>query len=253
MAEPRGPEHAGHAPRVAVTAWRAVELPALLDGNDAVVCCACVRDGRAAVEATVREILGAALGDPPGGGPRGAAPFFGTFDTLRPNVRPDVHHVPPATHVRPDVPSHVTTTTLAETDIAREPGGKPFLAARDARRRLNFNVSHSGDVLLVALSRTAEVGVDVERVRVVPEWRKIADRMFDARTRDQLHADIAAGDAEGDAFVRHWCRLEAAVKATGAGLFGARPENAPTRIVDLPSLPLPAGPARYHGAIAIRP
>lgn len=188
------------AARVAVIAWPSAELSALLEANEAVVCCARAPSGRAAVDAVVREILRAAL---------------------------------------------------AEPDIARAPGGKPYLASPDAHRPLNFNVSHSGEVLLVALSRTAEVGVDVERIRLVPEWRKIADRMFDARTRDQLSADIAAGDADGDAFVRHWCRLEATVKATGAGLFGARPESARTRIVDLPQLPLPAGPARYHGALAL--
>jgi hypothetical protein len=212
MAETRGPEQ---APRVAVIAWPSTELPALLEANDAVVCCAHAPGGRTAVDALVTEML--------------------------------------------------TATILSEPGIARTPNGKPYLVSPEARRALNFNVSHSGEVLLVALSRTVEVGVDVELVRVVPEWRTIADRMFDARTRSQLGADLARGDAEGDAFIRYWCRLEAAVKATGAGLFGAGPPaspqddaprnaphgRAPTRIIDLPDLPLPASTARYHGALAL--
>lgn len=215
MIETHGTERTA---RVAVMAWPTGELQAVLDANDAVVCCARVHGGREAVDALVREILGSALELP------------------------------------------------AQTDIARTPNGKPYLAAVGARRPLNFNVSHSGDVLLVALSRTAEVGVDVELVRVVPEWPRIADRMFDVCTREQLRDDIARGDAEGDAFIRHWCRLEAAVKATGAGLFGAAApssshdstpdtthRSAPTRIIDLPDLPLPAGTARYRGALAICP
>ena len=212
MAETRGPEQ---APRVAVIAWPTTELPALLEANDAVVCCARAPGSRAAVDALVTEML--------------------------------------------------TATILTAPDVVRTPNGKPYLASPDARRPLNFNVSHSGEVLLVALSRSVEVGVDVELVRVVPEWRTIADRMFDAHTRSQLSADIARGDTEGDAFIRHWCRLEAAVKATGAGLFGPRPStsasenaprnaqhrSAPTRIIDLPDLPLPASTARYHGALAL--
>ncbi|MGH7655652.1 MAG: 4'-phosphopantetheinyl transferase family protein [Gemmatimonadaceae bacterium] len=307
MAEPRGREHAA---RVAVIAWPGADLPALLEANDAVVCCAHVAGGRAAVDAAVREILGRALGDARGGAPGGAPGgrvgdrpdpaddgtrlFLGTFDPLRPNVRTDGHHERQVDHghsgspeahekhgvresfgepreagdrgepreqtrVLLDVRSHVTTLFLPEMDIARAPGGKPYLAARDARRPLHFNVAHGGDVLLVALSRTVEVGVDVELVRTVPEWQKIADRMFDAPTHDELRADIARGEPEADAFIRHWCRLEASVKATGAGLFGTEPEpsphdRAPTRIIDLPDLPLPADATRrYHGALALSP
>lgn len=151
-------------------------------------------------------------------------------------------------------------------ETTRASGGKPYIAApgahelSGARGALNFNISHSGDVLLVALSRCAEVGVDVERVRAVPEWRAIAKRMFDTDTTDLLHAELASGADEHEAFIRCWCRHEAAVKATGEGLFPSHTRDdanddhsgcAPVRVTDLLDLPLPAGAGRYRGALAL--
>lgn len=147
----------------------------------------------------------------------------------------------------------------------RAPGGKPYIAASasergTARGALNFNISHSGNALLVALSRSAEVGVDVERVRAVPEWRAIAKRMFDAATTRLLHAELERGADESDAFIRCWCRHEASVKATGEGLFPRETRDAANayqsgraalRVIDLPDLPLPAGAGRYRGALAL--
>jgi hypothetical protein len=145
-------------------------------------------------------------------------------------------------------------------EIALTPNGKPYLAGRGAE--LKFNLSHAGGVLVVALSRTSEVGVDVERVRAVPDWRRIAERVFDQTAREQLFAEIACGEHEDDVFIRHWCRMEAAVKATGEGVFGRDTRDAANdaavgrarpRVIDLPDLPFPAGDSRYRAALALCP
>jgi hypothetical protein len=160
------------------------------------------------------------------------------------------------------VRNSVTGDFPGQMDIEYTPNGKPYLAGHDPSNGLKFNLSHCGDVLVVALSRTAEVGVDVERVRAIPEWRRIADRVFDPATREQLAAEIAVGVDERDAFLRHWCRMEALVKATGEGVFGrdtrdaandAAVGRAQPRVIDLPDLPLPAGDARYRAALALCP
>jgi len=75
---------------------------------------------------------------------------------------------------------------------------------------LRFNLSHSGDVTLIAVARDSEVGVDVERIRPVIEMRTIARRW--------LGRDDIAGEQE---FFRAWTRHEAMVKALGVGLSGA--------------------------------
>jgi 4'-phosphopantetheinyl transferase len=74
---------------------------------------------------------------------------------------------------------------------------------------LRFNLSHSGDVLLVALARDVEVGVDVERIRPVPEMQTIARRW--------LGLDVVANERE---FFEAWTRHEAKLKALGMGLSG---------------------------------
>jgi 4'-phosphopantetheinyl transferase len=140
-----------------------------------------------------------------------------------------------------------------EPEISHTSNGKPYIAAPAPGAPLNFNISHSGDAIAVALSRSADVGVDIERVRAVPEWRAVAARVFDERSRDELLAEIACGADEDDAFIRHWCRMEAVVKATGEGIFARDISRATPRVLDLPSLPIPPGAARYRGALAIRP
>ena len=74
---------------------------------------------------------------------------------------------------------------------------------------MRFNLSHSGDVTLVAVARDSEVGVDVERIRPVIEMREIARRW--------LGRDDVADEQE---FFRAWTRHEAMVKALGVGLSG---------------------------------
>ena len=92
-------------------------------------------------------------------------------------------------------------------DVGAE--GKPFVRGSDVR----FNLSHAGDVALVAVSSDCDVGVDVERVRAV-EATAIAERMFSVAERAAL---ARAADTER-AFFRGWTRKEAFVKLVGAGL-----------------------------------
>jgi len=93
------------------------------------------------------------------------------------------------------------------------PRGKPFLASGDG---LRFNVSHSGGLALLAFAWRREVGVDVERVRPVPEAEDIARRYFSPwEAADLLR--LPEGERAA-AFFRCWTRKEAFVKATGDGL-----------------------------------
>ena len=92
--------------------------------------------------------------------------------------------------------------------------GKPSLVA--AGCRLRFNVSHSGDVALVAVTIGVEVGVDVERVRPVPDALSIARRFYTAR-----EATLVGQQTEGErdrVFLSIWTRKEACLKAVGRGL-----------------------------------
>lgn len=61
--------------------------------------------------------------------------------------------------------------------------GKPLL---DGSFDLHFNVSHTDGLALIALGKTREIGVDVEKITAAPDFRKLAARFFSARERDSL-------------------------------------------------------------------
>src|SRR5258706_10807838 len=55
--------------------------------------------------------------------------------------------------------------------------GKPELAAPFDRAGLQFNLSHSESLGLYAVTATRRVGVDVERLRTLPDLDQIAERV----------------------------------------------------------------------------
>ena len=62
------------------------------------------------------------------------------------------------------------------------PKGKPSLAGNP----LDFNLSHTDGVAVFAFARRCELGVDVERIRAVPDMIEIAERFFCRGESDEL-------------------------------------------------------------------
>ena len=90
--------------------------------------------------------------------------------------------------------------------------GKPFLDNSD----LQFNVSHTEGLALLAFTRRRDIGVDVEKVRPQTDVRQLAERFFSLHERSALR-DLT-GDELHSAFFRCWTRKEAYIKAKGEGL-----------------------------------
>jgi 4'-phosphopantetheinyl transferase len=88
--------------------------------------------------------------------------------------------------------------------------GKPSVGG------IEFNLSHSGDVGVVALTRAAPVGIDVERIRPMDDLDGMARISFSPNERHNLQG--LSGADKQEAFFRCWTRKEAYVKATGDGL-----------------------------------
>lgn len=138
--------------------------------------------------------------------------------------------------------------------------GKPYLAREAAPFPLWFSLAHSEELCVIALSRVADVGVDLERSRAVEQWARVAARVFDPRERAELALAVEQGEEPGKAFLRHWCRVEAELKAIGCGIAGLdahREGHRPAglRIADLRNIPLPASlqasGVRFQGAVAL--
>jgi 4'-phosphopantetheinyl transferase len=92
------------------------------------------------------------------------------------------------------------------------PAGKPALAGGG----LHFNVSHTQGLVLIAVTREGEVGIDVERLRTMPTHLDLAGRFFTPGEVAGLRR-LPAGASEA-AFYAVWTRKEAFLKATGLGL-----------------------------------
>ena len=90
--------------------------------------------------------------------------------------------------------------------------GKPFLEDGP----LEFNLSHSGNVALIAVSLARQVGVDVEQLRPLPDLDALAARVCNDRELAVL-AGLAQAVRER-AFFALWTRKEALAKATGEGI-----------------------------------
>lgn len=80
-----------------------------------------------------------------------------------------------------------------------------------------ISVSHSGELVLVAISHATPVGVDIEQIPAAP----IAERLLRTTLTDRELAELpeAVGSpARNAAFIAHWVAKEAALKATREGL-----------------------------------
>jgi 4'-phosphopantetheinyl transferase len=93
--------------------------------------------------------------------------------------------------------------------------GKPSLA-HAPHPPVQFNLSHSGDLVLIALSRGRALGVDIERMRMDAATDEIAARFFSANECRDLAT--VAPDMRCAAFFACWTRKEAYLKARGDGL-----------------------------------
>lgn len=103
----------------------------------------------------------------------------------------------------------------AEVSWRRDAAGRPALVGPGAGT-LDFNLSHAGTHVLVAVSETGRVGVDVE-VRVMLEPASLA-RICAAAAEKWWLAE-AVGETEGrERFLRLWTMKEAVLKCHGLGL-----------------------------------
>lgn len=137
--------------------------------------------------------------------------------------------------------------------IRRGPWGKPQLAP-GPWPPLQFNLSHSGALLLLAVHRHRPVGVDLERHRTALRWRAVARRYLSATTVANLEATPESRQLE--AFTHAWCTLEATLKADGRGLAAGAAALASTGSAeagggDRFQLYRPALPQGYSGAVVL--
>ena len=91
--------------------------------------------------------------------------------------------------------------------------GKPEL---DHEQALKFNMSHSHDMAIIAVSKNTEIGVDLEYVNRKSQWNKIARRFFSQPEINYLFSQPES--SQKTLFYQIWTNKEAFIKALGTGL-----------------------------------
>jgi len=96
------------------------------------------------------------------------------------------------------------------------PHGKPVLTGSALNQSLSFNLAHSEDLLLIAVTRSGMIGVDVEQVRAPADAEGLVARFFSANECAKFRTLTA--EQQPTAFFSLWTRKEAWLKATGEGI-----------------------------------
>jgi 4'-phosphopantetheinyl transferase len=120
--------------------------------------------------------------------------------------------------------------------VTRSQTGKPELD----RPGLAVSLTHSADVVLVAVAAGGEVGVDAELLRPDAAGWTLVDHALTVSERARLEA-VPEAD-QGASFLRTWSRKEAILKAAGTGL-GIDPREVDLDGLDVAALPAELGPA----------
>jgi 4'-phosphopantetheinyl transferase len=94
--------------------------------------------------------------------------------------------------------------------------GKPALAPEKHENLLRFNLAHSRDTALLAVTKNIDVGIDIEYIDEQFPFAKIAPDCFSPAELAALNSVSLA--ARALAFFSGWTRKEAFIKAVGEGL-----------------------------------
>ena len=113
-----------------------------------------------------------------------------------------------------------TSLPARQLRFSTGPHGKPALAGpvTESAPRLEFNLSHSADLALVAVARERPVGVDLERWERDMNHLELAERFFSPFERESLRALAERHDDLVSGFFAAWSRKEAYLKALGHGV-----------------------------------
>ena len=100
-----------------------------------------------------------------------------------------------------------------QLDFSTNEYGKPAVLND---HKFEFNLTHSGDYALIAVTRERKVGVDVEHIRPGADLESLAARYFSQREVSEL--TVVPLEQKTIAFFNGWTRKEAYIKAQGLGL-----------------------------------
>ena len=109
----------------------------------------------------------------------------------------------------------------SELGLAVGDHGKPHVSVAQGENGLCFNLSHAGDLALLALSSQCELGIDLEQREDNLLFQGMARQFFSIREQAELFS--LPPELQLTAFYRCWTRKEAYLKGCGSGF--SQPAN----------------------------
>lgn len=113
----------------------------------------------------------------------------------------------------------------ADLPLVSNPYGKPLLAP--PFDSLHFNLSHSGDLAVVAVSRDGPVGIDIEPLDRASELTEVVEGFCHPLEA----AELPCGPGRDLHLLEIWTAKEALLKAIGTG-FSTAPESVRTSFTE---------------------
>jgi len=107
-------------------------------------------------------------------------------------------------------------TPAIEIEFSHGEHGKPSIVTEQNPDNIQFNLSHSGSLAILAVCKNNQLGIDIECTNRKADWAGIARRFF-TETEQKLFFQLEE-DLQEDAFYKIWTRKEAHMKVTGQGL-----------------------------------
>jgi 4'-phosphopantetheinyl transferase len=108
-----------------------------------------------------------------------------------------------------------------EIEFEHNQYGKPFLS--NSNIPVMFNVAHTKNIILLAVTKGTEVGIDVEYNDTTLDWHAIAHKFFS--TDELQHIESCTAEEKAPLFFSYWTQKEAILKARGVGLFDMEVAN----------------------------
>lgn len=103
-----------------------------------------------------------------------------------------------------------------EIEFTQTEFGKPSIIDIQNKANIQFNLSHSGNMAILAVCKQNAVGIDIEYAERKVDWKGISKRFFTPNEQEQLSK--LTEEEQREAFFQIWTRKEAHMKVTGQGL-----------------------------------
>lgn len=102
-----------------------------------------------------------------------------------------------------------------EVNIQLHPNGKPFV---EGSKAVYFNLSHSANIIVLAVTEAGEIGIDVERLDREFEWRRVDSVLASSEIEWIKQNELIDPSTVYQRFFQIWTLKESYIKCTGEGM-----------------------------------